>query len=158
MNIVAWAWTPSYLGWGTGTYAMPKECLIANYSALNADYWHLHKTKHQLHFLRKFKFHSLGNNGAKQGGLSFILIDEDVSHRIKAGWMKWRQASGVLCDKRVLQKLKDKFYRTTIRPAMLYSAECYKKTTCSTDKCRGNAYVALDFEGIEFGTMIYVID
>jgi uncharacterized protein CbrC (UPF0167 family) len=37
-----------------------------------------------------------------------------VSHRIKAGWMKWRQASGVLCDKRVPQKLKGKFYRTTI--------------------------------------------
>ena len=28
-------------------------------------------------------------------------IDEDVSHRIKARWMKWRQASGVLCDKRI---------------------------------------------------------
>ena len=52
-------------------------------------------------------------------------IDEDVSHRIKAGWMKWRQASGVLCDKRVPQKLKGKFYRTAIRPAMLYGAECW---------------------------------
>ena len=51
-------------------------------------------------------------------------IDEDVSHRIKAGWMKWHQASGVLCDKRVPQKLKGKFYRTTIRPAMLYGVEC----------------------------------
>ena len=50
-------------------------------------------------------------------------IDENVSHRIKAGWMKWRQASGVLCDKRVPQKLKCKFYRTAIRPAMLYGAE-----------------------------------
>ena len=28
-------------------------------------------------------------------------IDEDVNHRIKAGWMKWRQASGILCDMRV---------------------------------------------------------
>jgi hypothetical protein len=27
-------------------------------------------------------------------------IDADVCHRIKAGWMKWRQASGILCDKR----------------------------------------------------------
>ena len=36
-------------------------------------------------------------------------IDEDVSHRIKAGWMKWRQASGVLCDKKVPQKLKGSF-------------------------------------------------
>ena len=50
-------------------------------------------------------------------------IDEDVSHRIKAGWMKWRQASYV--TKRVPQKLKGKFYRTTIRPAMLYGAECW---------------------------------
>ncbi|KAG2618649.1 hypothetical protein PVAP13_3NG079717 [Panicum virgatum] len=52
-------------------------------------------------------------------------IDEDVSHKIKAGWMKWRKASGILCDKKVPQKLKDKFYRTAIRPAMLYGAECW---------------------------------
>ena len=52
-------------------------------------------------------------------------IDEDVSHRIKAGWMKWWQASSVLCDKRVSQKVKGKFYRTAIRPAMLYGAECW---------------------------------
>jgi hypothetical protein len=48
-----------------------------------------------------------------------------VRHRISAGWLKWCQASGVLCDKRVLQKLKCKFYRTTIRPMMLYGAECW---------------------------------
>jgi hypothetical protein len=30
---------------------------------------------------------------------------------------------GILCDKKVLNKLKDKFYRTTIRPAMMYGAE-----------------------------------
>ena len=32
---------------------------------------------------------------------------------------------GVLCDSRVPQKLKGKFYRTAIRPAMLYGAECW---------------------------------
>jgi hypothetical protein len=52
-------------------------------------------------------------------------IDEDVSHRIKAGWIKWRQAPGVLYDKRVPKKLKDKFYRVTIRPVMLYEVECW---------------------------------
>jgi hypothetical protein len=41
-------------------------------------------------------------------------IDEDVSHRIKAVWLKWCQAPGVLCDPRVLVKLKGKFYRTAI--------------------------------------------
>jgi hypothetical protein len=39
--------------------------------------------------------------------------------------MKWRQASSILCDKRVPQKLKGKFYRTVIRPAMLYGVECW---------------------------------
>jgi hypothetical protein len=52
-------------------------------------------------------------------------IDEDVSHRIKAGWLKWHQTFDVLCDPRVLLKLKDKFYRTAIRSVMLYGAKCW---------------------------------
>jgi hypothetical protein len=51
-------------------------------------------------------------------------INEDVSHRIKIGWLKWYHTSGILCDPRVPLKLKDKFYRTVIRSAMLYEAEC----------------------------------
>ncbi|RCV17714.1 hypothetical protein SETIT_3G241500v2 [Setaria italica] len=39
--------------------------------------------------------------------------------------MKWRQVSGILYDKRVQLKLKGKFYRMVIRPAMLYDAECW---------------------------------
>ena len=69
---------------------------------------------------KKDTFRYLGSMLQKDGD-----VDEDVSHRIKAGWMKWRQASGVLCDRRVPQKLKGKFYRTAIRPAMLYCAECW---------------------------------
>ena len=37
-------------------------------------------------------------------------IDEDVRHRISTGWLKWCQTSSVLCDRRVPQKLKDKFW------------------------------------------------
>jgi hypothetical protein len=48
-------------------------------------------------------------------------IDENVSRRIKAGWVKWRQAYDIFYDK-VSNKLKNKFYRTTIRPAMIYGA------------------------------------
>ncbi|KAF3685402.1 putative xyloglucan glycosyltransferase 5-like [Capsicum annuum] len=46
-------------------------------------------------------------------------IDQDVTHRIRTGWLKWRLASGVLCDKKVPPKLKGKFYRVVVRPAML---------------------------------------
>jgi hypothetical protein len=68
---------------------------------------------------KKDTFHYLGSMLQKNGD-----IDNDVSHRIKAGWLKWRQASSVLCDPKVPLKLKGKLYRTAIRSAMLYGAEC----------------------------------
>ncbi|KAF3633234.1 putative pre-mRNA-processing factor 6-like [Capsicum annuum] len=40
-------------------------------------------------------------------------------------WLKWRLASGILCDKKVPLKFKGKFYRVAVRPAMLYGAECW---------------------------------
>jgi Reverse transcriptase (RNA-dependent DNA polymerase) len=52
-------------------------------------------------------------------------INEDITHRIQAGWLKWRKASGVICDRKMPKKLKGKFYRTAIRPAMLYGSECW---------------------------------
>ncbi|KAF3676322.1 putative pre-mRNA-processing factor 6-like [Capsicum annuum] len=61
--------------------------------------------------------------------LGFVIqgnseIDEDVSHRIGAAWMKWKLASGVLCDKKVPAKLKGKIYKVAVRPTMLYGVEC----------------------------------
>nr|GEX56783.1 hypothetical protein [Tanacetum cinerariifolium] len=50
-------------------------------------------------------------------------IDEDVAYRIRAGWVKWRAASGVLCDRRIPLKLKGRFYKVAIRPAMFYGSE-----------------------------------
>jgi hypothetical protein len=58
---------------------------------------------------RKDTFHYLGSMLQKNGD-----IDEYVSHRIKASWLKWRQVSGILCDQMVPLKLKGKFYRTAI--------------------------------------------
>ena len=39
--------------------------------------------------------------------------------------MKWKQLTGVLCDKKVPIKLKDKVYKTVIKPTMTYGAECW---------------------------------
>jgi hypothetical protein len=68
---------------------------------------------------KKDTFRYLGSMLQKDGD-----IDEDVSHIIKTDWLKWHQVSSVLCYPRVPLKLKDKFYRTVIRPTMLYETEC----------------------------------
>nr|XP_016501018.1 PREDICTED: uncharacterized protein LOC107819426 [Nicotiana tabacum] len=52
-------------------------------------------------------------------------IKEDITHFIGVGWIKWRLASGVLCDKKVPSILKGTFYRVVVRPAMLYGVECW---------------------------------
>ncbi|XP_074364351.1 uncharacterized protein LOC141705196 [Apium graveolens] len=49
----------------------------------------------------------------------------DVTHRIKASWIKWKAVIAFLCDKSVLVKLKDKFYRLTVRPTLMYGFECW---------------------------------
>ena len=52
-------------------------------------------------------------------------IDEDVNHRIEAGWLKWRATTAVLCDRKFPSKLKEKFYRAAIRHVQLYETECW---------------------------------
>ncbi|VFR01015.1 unnamed protein product [Cuscuta campestris] len=57
-------------------------------------------------------------------------LDGDVGHRVGVAWAKWRLASGVLRDPKISPKMKGKFYRSVVRPAMLYGEECWavKKT------------------------------
>nr|XP_016492639.1 PREDICTED: uncharacterized protein LOC107812125 [Nicotiana tabacum] len=58
----------------------------------------------------------------------FSAEPSEVGRDMKIGSQviaKRRLALGVLCDKKVPQKLKGKFYRAVVRPAMLYEAECW---------------------------------
>ncbi|GJV02039.1 ataxia telangiectasia mutated family protein [Tanacetum coccineum] len=71
----------------------------------------------------KESFRYLGSMLHKSG-----RINEDVSNRIKAVWMKWRASTGVHCDRNVPLKLKGNFYRVVIRPAMLYRLEYWPIT------------------------------
>nr|XP_009799838.1 PREDICTED: uncharacterized protein LOC104245841 [Nicotiana sylvestris] len=70
--------------------------------------------------LRRESFKYLGS--VIQGN---VEIHDDVTHRIGDGWMKWRLAYSILCDKNMPLKLKGKFYRAVVRPAMLYGLECW---------------------------------
>lgn len=85
-------------------------------------------------------FRYLGSIIQKNGG-----IKEDVDHRIKAGWMKWKMTSGVLCDKRMPIKLKAKCYKTIVRPTMLYGTECWATNREHTQNVsHRDAYVKMD--------------
>ncbi|XP_063385560.1 uncharacterized protein LOC134673382 [Cydia fagiglandana] len=55
-------------------------------------------------------------------------IDKDVTHRTTVGWQKWRELTGVICDKKMPIKVKGKIYKSAIRPALLYGSECW--ATC----------------------------
>ncbi|XP_039755304.1 uncharacterized protein LOC120630225 [Pararge aegeria] len=57
-----------------------------------------------------------------------IENDDDVTYRTTAGWNKWRQLTGVMCDRRIPLKIKGKLYKTAIRPAILYGTECWAAT------------------------------
>jgi len=51
-------------------------------------------------------------------------VTPEVRARIKAPWSKWRQVTGVLCDRRMSRRLNRQSYRTVVRPVALYGAEC----------------------------------
>ena len=72
----------------------------------------------ELPTVTSFKY--LGSMFMSQGG-----SQADVTDRIRIGWMKWKEVSGVMCDRKMPVKLKDKVYKTIIRPAMTYGSECW---------------------------------
>lgn len=61
----------------------------------------------------KESFRYLGSVIHKSG-----RVNDDVTHRIRAGWAKWRASS------KVPFKLKGNFYKVAIRPSILYGSEC----------------------------------
>ncbi|GJR42788.1 hypothetical protein Tco_1310891 [Tanacetum coccineum] len=77
----------------------------------------------------KESFRYLGSGIHKSG-----RIEDDVTHRIQAGWLKWRAGTRILCDKNVPLKLKGKFYRVAIRPTMMYGSECWPLTKVQANR------------------------
>ena len=50
--------------------------------------------------------------------------------------MSWRKVSGVLCNKKLSAKVKDKMYKSVVRPTMLYRMETMAMTERQTGKMK----------------------
>ena len=62
------------------------------------------------------EFKYLGSTVESAGG-----VNSEVNRRIQTGWNNWRKMSGILCDKKVPNKVKGKILKTVVQPAMLIS-------------------------------------
>ena len=66
--------------------------------------------------VKEFKY--LGSTVQENGG-----CEREVKKRVQAGWNGWRRVSGVICDKRLPTRVKEKVYSSVVRPAMVYGLE-----------------------------------
>ena len=60
----------------------------------------------------------LGNMIQRDGG-----CDLAVRERVRKGWVKFRELSGILCNRRLALKWRGVVYRTCVRTAMMYGCE-----------------------------------
>ena len=58
-------------------------------------------------------FKYIGSMFDTEGGMTTYC-----KNRVRLAWNKWREVTGVNCDKKVPVKLKHKIYKTVIRPTM----------------------------------------
>ena len=60
--------------------------------------------------------------------------EEEVRRMIQAGLMSWEKMPGVLCDRKLSAKVKDKMYKSVVRPAMLYGMKIVAVTERQVEK------------------------
>ena len=66
--------------------------------------------------VKEFKY--LGSTVQESGG-----CEREVKKRVQAGWNGWRRVSGVICDRRLSDRVKGKVYSSVVRPVMVYGLE-----------------------------------
>ena len=69
-------------------------------------------------------FKYLGVMLSEKGGSGMAMRAQ-----VNAAWLKWKEMSGVIYDKRMPRKLKVKLYKAVIRPVLTYGAEMWTLRT-----------------------------
>ena len=66
--------------------------------------------------VKKFKY--LGSTVQESGD-----CENKIKKRVQPGWNGWRRVSGVICDRRLPARVKEKVCSSVVRPAMVYGLE-----------------------------------
>ena len=66
--------------------------------------------------IKEFKY--LGSTVQESGD-----CERKIKRRVQAGWNGWKKVSGVICDRRLPVRVKEKVYSSVVRPAMVYGLE-----------------------------------
>ena len=66
--------------------------------------------------VKEFKY--LGSTVQESGG-----CERKIKKRVQAGWNGWRKVSGVICNRRLPTRVKEKVYSSVVTPAMVYGLE-----------------------------------
>ena len=66
--------------------------------------------------VKEFKY--LGSTVQESGG-----CEREVKKRVQARWNEWGKVSGVICDKTLPARVKEKVYSLVVRPVMVYGLE-----------------------------------
>ncbi|KAK4344896.1 hypothetical protein RND71_035072 [Anisodus tanguticus] len=111
-----WGQTPQSEGFRLGR--TKTEYMKCKYSVTHERGWRGSEAGHTCHSKR-------GTSSIRSIIQENGKINDDVTHRIGIKWMKWRLASGVLWDKKVSPKHKDKFYNVVVRTIILFETECW---------------------------------
>ena len=59
---------------------------------------------------------------------------QDVKARVRAAWMKFRDMSGIVCDRNMPERLWVKVYKTVIRRVFFYGCELWAVRKCEKEK------------------------
>ena len=66
--------------------------------------------------VKEFKY--LGSTVQESGS-----CEREIKRRVQARWNGWRKVSGVICDRRLPDRIKGKVYSSVVRPTMVYGLE-----------------------------------
>ena len=66
--------------------------------------------------VKEFKY--LGSTVLESGS-----FEREVKKRVQVGWNGWRRVLGVICDRRLPDRVKGKVHSSVVRPAMVYGLE-----------------------------------